>query len=264
MKYRPVQLIILIGFFLLMEQCRVSNVNALLGDQPLSESEVIQGLKKALVIGTEKTVNLLSQPGGYLNDGAIKILLPAEGTKAIDALKKAPGGQQIYSSSIEPVVNDLVRSLNNSAEEAVKEATPVFKDAINGMTVTDAFSILKGNYKNSGAVSATRYFQDNTTEKLITLYKPKINNVLNKPLVSHQSANSLWDKFVKSYNQVAASPANILLKLEKVQEPDLSAYVTKKALDGMFNKIAVEEQNIRQYPLKYDDSIIHRVFGNQK
>jgi hypothetical protein len=264
MKNRTLQLIFLVIISFLLGQCNVKTINALLGDKPLMESEVIEGLKKALDIGTEKTVNMLSQPGGYLNDAAIKILLPTEAIKAIEALKKAPGGQQIYSATIEPVVNDLIKSLNISAEEAVKEAAPVFKDAITGMSISDAFSILKGEYKNSGTVSATRYFQDNTTDKLVTLYKPKINNALNKPLVSKQSANSIWGKFVKSYNQVVASPANLLLKLEKVQDPDLSAYVTKKALDGMFNKIAVEEQNIRQYPLKYSDSIIHRVFGNQK
>jgi hypothetical protein len=264
MKNRSFLPVMLIFISLFLGQCNVKTLNALLGDQPLTESEVIQGLKKALDMGTEKTVNLLSQPGGYLNDAAIKILLPAEATKAIEALKKAPGGQQIYSSTIEPTVSDLIKTLNSSAEDAVKEAAPIFKDAITGMSITDAFSILRGEYKNSGTVSATRYFQDNTTDKLVSLYKPRINNSLNKTLVAHQSANSIWSKFVRSYNQVATSPANLLLKLEKVQEPDLSAFVTKKALDGMFNKIAVEEQNIRQYPLKYSDSTIQRVFGKQK
>jgi hypothetical protein len=235
----------------------------MLGDKPLTESEVIQGLKKALDIGTEKTAGLLSQPGGYLNDAAIKILLPDEAAKAIDALRKAPGGQEIYVRTIEPVVNDLVKSLNSSAEDAVKQAVPVFKETISGMSIADAFAILKGQYQNAGNVSATRYFQDNTTEKLVSLYKPRINDSLNKPLVSKQSANSIWNSFVKSYNGVVASPANLLLKLNKVQEPDLSAFVTRKALDGMFSKIAVEEQNIRQNPLKYTDSIIQRVFGSQ-
>lgn len=246
------------------QQCNVNTLTALMGDKPLTEPEVIDGLKRALSIGSEKTADLLSKPGGYLNDAAIKILLPPEGTKVINDLQKAPGGPQIYSKTIEPIVNDLIKALNSSAEEAAKEALPVFKDAVTGMSVTDAFSILKGQYKDAGSVSATRYFEDNTTPKLTALYKPKINDALNKPLVSKQSANSIWNNFVKSYNQVVASPANLLLKLQKIQEPDLPAYVTKRALDGMFNKIAVEEQRIRQNPTLYTDQIIQRVFGNQK
>jgi hypothetical protein len=199
-----------------------------------------------------------------MNDAAIKILLPPEAVKAIDGLKKAPGGPEIYANTIEPTVNDLVKALNSSAEEAVKEATPVFKETITNMSITDAFAILKGEYKNAGSVSATRYFQDNTTDKLVSLYKPKINNALSKPLVGKQSANNIWNTFVSAYNKLTTSPANLVLKLEKVQNPDLPDYVTRKALDGMFNKIAVEEQSIRQYPMKYTDSIIQRVFGKQK
>jgi Protein of unknown function (DUF4197) len=257
----PVTLLVLLFTF---QHCNVKTLNALLGDQPLTESEVIQGLKRALSIGSEKTTDLLSKPGGYLNDAAIKILLPPEAIKVIDDLKKAPGGEQIYSNTIEPTVNDLVKALNSSAEEAAKDALPVFKDAITNMSISEAFAILKGDYKNAGSVSATRYFEDNTTTKLTDLYKPKINKALDKPLVSNQSANSIWNKFVTSYDKVVSSPANLVLKLQKVQEPDLSAYVTKKALDGMFSKVAIQEQDIRQNPTHYADNIIQRVFGSQK
>ena len=257
----PLTAIILLLAF---QRCNVNAINALLGDQPLTESEVIQGLKRALTIGSQKTTDLLSKQGGYFNDAAIKILLPPEAAKVINDLKNAPGGEKIYSSTIEPTVNDLVKALNSSAEEAAKDALPVFRDAVTNMSISDAFAILKGDYKNAGSVSATRYFEDNTTSKLTELYKPKINKALDKPLVSNHSANSIWNKFVTSYDNIVKSPANLVLKLQKVQEPDLSAYVTKKALDGMFNKVAVEEQNIRANPTQYTDNIIQRVFGSQK
>ncbi len=254
--------LVLLGIF--FQKCNVNTLNALMGDKPLTESEVIDGLKRALTLGSEKTTDLLSKPGGYLNDAAIKILLPPEATRVIDDIQKAPGGQEIYSKTLEPTVNDLVKALNSSAEEAAKQALPVFKDAVTNMSISDAFSILKGQYKNAGNVSATRYFEDNTTAKLTDLYKPKINTALNKPLVSNQSANAIWNKFVKTYDGIVSSPANLLLKLQKVQQPDLSAYVTKKALDGMFSKIANEEQRIRQNPTLYTDSVIRRVFGSQQ
>ena len=263
MKRKLTLVATLILFTLPFQQCNMKTVSALLGDKPLSESEVIEGLKRALSIGSEKTVEILAKPGGYLNDAAIKILLPPEAANVIDELQKAPGGPQIYKNALEPTVNDLVKALNSSAEEAAKEALPVFKETVTNMSISDAFSILKGEYKSAGSVSATRYFQDNTTGKLTDLYKPKVNNALNKPLVSHQSANAIWNKFVTGYDQVASSPANLLLRLQKIQEPDLSAYVTKKALDGMFNKIAIEEQRIRQNPTLYTDNIIRRVFGSQ-
>ncbi len=264
MKNKAILFIAILLVAVSAQKCNMKTLNALMGDKPLTESDVIQGLKRALEIGSEKTTDALSKPGGYLNDEAIKILLPAEATKVIDDLKNAPGGAQIYSSTLEPTVNNLIKALNSSAEEAAKQALPVFKDAVTNMSISDAFSILKGQYKNAGNVSATRYFQDNTTSRLTELYKPKINSALSKPLVSHESANDLWNKFVKAYDGVASSPANILLKLQKVQQPDLSAYVTRKALDGMFNKIALEEQKIRQNPTLYTDNIIQRVFGSQK
>ncbi len=264
MKKNAIGLVIIMLMSILFQRCNVKSLTALMNDKPLTESDVIQGLKRALTIGSEKTTDMLSKPGGYLNDAAIKILLPPEATKVIDDLKKAPGGEQIYSSTLEPTVNNLIKALNSSAEEAAKQALPVFKDAVTNMSISDAFSILKGQYKNAGNVSATRYFQDNTTTQLTNLYKPKINAALSKPLVSNESANDIWNNFVKAYDGVVTSPANLLLKLQKVQQPDLSTYVTHKALDGIFDKIALQEQDIRQNPTHYADNIIQRVFGSQK
>lgn len=232
------------------------------GDDGLSESEVIEGLKTALDIGTDKAVDLVSDPDGYLKDQAIKILLPPELNKLINDLRDAPGGEQIYNATIKPLIEDLIVAINRSASDAAPKAIPIFKDAIKEMTIQDGYAILKGDYKNAGNSSATRYFQDKTSVDLNNLFEPSIDASLSKPLIGNTSANTLWNKFLQGYNAVQKSPANFLMKLEPVNEPNLSAYVTSKALDGLFIKIADEEEEIRDDPYKYANDIIKKVFGD--
>lgn len=232
------------------------------GDDGLSESEVIEGLKTALNIGTDKAVTLVSDPDGYLKDQAIKILLPQELNKLINDLRDAPGGEQIYNATIKPLIEDLIVAINRSASDAATKAIPIFKDAITEMTIQDGYSILKGDYKNAGNSSATRYFQDKTSADLSNLFQPSIESSLNKPLIGNTSANTIWNKFLQAYNAVQKSPANFLMNLDPVNEPDLSVYVTDKALDGLFVKIADEEKEIRDDPYKYANDIIKKVFGD--
>lgn len=249
----------------ILTSCSTSNTlmqSIMYGDDGLTESEVVEGLKTALDIGTDKAVKLVSDPDGYLNDRIIKILLPPELNKLIDDLRDAPGGEQIYNATIKPLIEDLIIAINRSASDAASEAIPIFKNALKEMTIQDGWAILKGDYNNAGDRSATRYFQDKTSQDLSNLFQPSIKTSLNKPLIGNTSANTLWNKFLQAYNAVQKSPANFLMKLDPVKEPDLSAYVTDKALDGLFVKIADEEQEIRDDPNKYANDIIRKVFGD--
>ena len=249
---------------IMLSACNTSSIlmNSIMVEDGLSEEEVVNGLKTALNIGTEKAVNIVSNPDGFLGDQAIKILLPSELKQAIDKLRNAPGGEQIYRSTISPVVEDMVVALNRSASDAAREAVPIFKNAITSMSIQDGWSILKGQYKNAGNVSATTYFKDKTQEDLQDLFKPKINSSLNKPLTGNTSANTLYNTFVSAYNAVLKSPANLLMKLDPIQDPDLASYVTGKATDGLFLKIADEEKEIRDDPYRYANKLIEKVFGN--
>jgi hypothetical protein len=243
--------------------CNVSSWQSILNDSQLTESEVVEGLKTALRIGTEDAVKIVSEKDGFLRDQAIKIMLPEEANLALNKLREAPGGEKLYQAAIAPVVDDLVEALNRSAENAASRATPIFKKAITEMTIADAWDILNGEYKNAGNRSATAYFRDKTYDNLAGLFKPSINESLEKPLVNNVSANSLWNKFVRSYDAVAKSPANLLMRLDPLEEPDLSAYVTNRALDGLFMKVADEEKEIRQDPYQYANQILEKVFGNR-
>lgn len=249
---------------IMLTACTTSSVlmKSIMVEDGLSEEEVVNGLKAALNIGTENAVNIVSNPDGYLGDQAIKILLPPELNQTIDKLRNAPGGEQIYRSTLSPVVEDLVIALNRSASDAARQAVPIFKDAITSMTIQDGWSILKGQYRNAGDISATTYFKDKTQTGLEELFQPKINTSLNKPLVGNTSANTLYNTFVKAHNAVLKSPANILMKLEPIQDPDLASFVTRKAIEGLFLKIADQEKEIRDDPYKYANKLIERVFGD--
>lgn len=259
MLYRYFSLTILL---ILVISCNVVNIPGVTDNNQLSESDVISGLKTALQVGTDKAVSTVARPGGYLKDAAIKILLPEEANKAIASLREAPGGEKLYQSAIQPVVDDLVESLNKSAENAASEAAPIFKQAITQMSIQEAWQILRGEYKNSGNTSATAYFKDKTYPDLVSLFQPKINTSLDKPLVNNYSANRIWNNFVRAYDAIVKSPANFVMKLDPVQEPDLSKYVTMKALDGLFAKVSNEEVEIRKDPYKYANRILEKVFGH--
>lgn len=250
------------GLFLFFTACNVSTWQSILDDSQLTESEVIDGLKTALLVGTEKAVLVTSQKDGFFRDEAIRILLPEEANRALIKLREAPGGEQLYQSTIAPVVDDLIEALNRSAENAASQAAPIFKKAITEMTIGDAWDILNQNYRDAGNRSATAYFKDKTNNELRQLFQPSIKQSLDKPLVKNVSANRIWNNFVKSYDAIAKSPANLLMRLDPIREPDLSIYVTTKSLDGLFVKVADEEVKIRKDPYQYASQILEKVFGN--
>jgi hypothetical protein len=265
MKYylrkRVIRAVISIAIFFFCLSCNVTSWQSILDDSQLTESEVIEGLKTSLDIGTEKAVSMTSRKDGFFRDEAIKILLPEEANNALITLREAPGGEKLYQATISPLVDDLIEALNRSAEDAASKAAPLFKDALSRMTIQEAWDILNGKYKDAGNQSATLYFRDKTFEDLTNLFQPEIKKSLDKPLAGTVSANAIWEKFVRNYETIARSPANILMGLKPLKEPDLSRYVTSRALDGLFIKVADEEAKIRRDPYSYANQILVKVFG---
>ena len=221
-----------------------------------TNSEAVTAMKDALNEGIKSASSNLSQTNGYFGDAALKILLPPEAQPIMNVVNKIPGGQTL--------IDDVVLRLNRSAEESAKDVTNIFAQAIKEMTVTDGIKIVTG--KNN---AATEYLREKTYNKLLDLYKPKVSAALNKPLVLNVSANKAWSTLTTSYNKVGEVP-NKVAKLAGKNEPfpevevDLATYSTKKALDGLFVKIAEEEKDIRANPLDYASSMIKKVFGAVK
>lgn len=200
-----------------------------------SITEIGQGLKDALGKGVTKGVNTLSAQDGYFKS-AYKILLPAEARTVTGKLKAVPG-----FSNIE---NELLEKINRGAEDAAKEAGPIFMSAIKGMTFQDATNILMGADN-----AATAYLNRTTYQQLYASFKPKIGNSLDKI-----GANSLWKSAADAYNKIPL--------VTKVNA-DLGDYVTTEALKGLFAKVEEEEKNIRRNATSRTSALLKKVFAKQ-
>ena len=216
------------------------------GEKPLSQTEIIAGLKEALIVGTNNSANILGNTDGYYKDELVKILLPPEADIIVKNISKIPGGSKL--------VDDVLLQINRAAEDAAKEAKPIFVNSIRSMNIVDAFGILKGDDN-----AATTYLHKTTYNQLIELYKPKINTSLDKKLVGNFSSNQSWDLLTGEWNKMANTFVGQIAGF-KLVEIKLDEYLTQKALDGLFLKIAEEEKHIRTDPLARVSDLLKRVF----
>jgi len=203
------------------------------GKKGLSETDAVSGIKEALVKGTGKSVSLVSMVDGYFKNQEIKIPFP-ESERTIESKLRGIG--------LGSKVDEVILSLNRAAEDAAKQAEPIFVDAIRGMSITDALNIVSG--KND---ACTQYLTRTTTPGLKAKFSPVIKSSLDKV-----DATRLWEELIKAYNQIP---------FVAKQNPDLTAYVTDKAISGLFIMIAKEEFKIRQNPAEQTTEILKKVFG---
>ncbi|MEM9022545.1 MAG: DUF4197 domain-containing protein [Bacteroidota bacterium] len=210
----------------------------------LSNTEIVEGLKTALRVGTDTSVATLNQLDGYYQDQAVKIFLPPEADVIFDKLGLIPGGDALLETTI--------RSINRAAEDAAGEATPIFVDAITGMTISDGLSILNGS-----ETAATEFLRTNTETELFDAFQPKISTSLGKEIIPGISAEQSYADLVNAYN--TASLNGFLFP--EIQENTLSSYVTQQGLNGLFTKVADEERLIRTDPLHRVTDVLERVFG---
>ncbi|MCU4164588.1 DUF4197 domain-containing protein [Carboxylicivirga caseinilyticus] len=215
-------------------------------DIPLTEEEVANGLKEALRVGTDSASARLGVTNGYYGDELVKIMLPEEANIIVKNISKIPGGDKM--------IEDVIKSINRSAEDAAKEAGTVFWGAVKKMTIQDAFTILKGDTD-----AATQYLKANTYQELFKLYNPKIQSSLDKEIAAGISTNESWETLTSKWNKIADNPLGQMAGLKAVNV-DLDHYLTEKALNGLFIKIAEEEKNIRQDPAARVNDILKRVF----
>ena len=200
-----------------------------------SSLDIASGLKEALNKGIEKLVSKLTAVDGFYKNDMVKILLPDELQKVDAALRKVGFGS---------LADDGIRSLNRAAEEAVKEATPVFIAAVKDMTVTDAKGILMGK-----SDAATSYLEKSTSAPLYAKFQPVVANSIGKV-----GADKVWASIIKKYNS---------LPLVTKINPDINDHVTRKALEGVYKMIAVEELQIRSNSGARTTQLLQKVFALQ-
>ena len=197
------------------------------------KEDMIAGLKEALIIGAQKGVTTLSKEDGFFKNDLLKILLPPEAEKVEKTLRNLGLGNQ---------VDEAILSMNRGAEDACKEAATIFIDAVKSMNVEDVATIIKGT-----DTAGTAYLRKTTTLSLTNKFRPVIENSLNKV-----NATKHWATIINAYNKVSLKKIN----------PDLTAYVTEKAIGGIFYQIGEEEKKIRKDPLARTSELLKRVFGN--
>jgi Protein of unknown function (DUF4197) len=201
----------------------------------LSNDEIIAGLKEALSVGAQNSSDKLSAVDGFFANAAIKVLMPEEAKKVETTLRKVGMGD---------LVDKAILSMNRAAEDASKSAAPIFVDAVKTMSINDALGILKGS-----DTAATGYLRSKTVPALTEAFRPVIETALQKT-----DATKYWKSVFDAYNKLPTT-------FNKVN-PDLSAYVTGKALGGIFYQVAQEEQKIRKDPAARVTETLKKVFGS--
>jgi len=246
MKIRYIGLFVLL--FVITGCAELLNVIQSSVTVPLTEDEVVSGLKEALALGAKTSAEKLSVENGYYGDAAVKILLPDEAKTIIDNITRIPGGDQL--------VEDVIIRINRAAEDAAKEVAPIFVNSVTSMTISDAFNILKGADN-----AATSYLKATTYSELYSIYKPKIQNSTEKKIIGNVSTKDSWVTLTGKWNSVANSLAGKLAGLKPVNA-DIDEFLTKKALEGMFLKVELEELKIRKEVSARVTPLLKRVFGS--
>lgn len=201
--------------------------------RPVSqESEIIEGLKEALSIGTKAAVQFVSQEDGYFGNEIIKILMPEDLRKVADTLKTIGFQKQ---------VDEFVLSMNRAAEKAAPAALNIFVDAIKAMTFEDATGILGG-----GDTAATEYFKEKTSDNIYEAFRPIISMSMNEVGVT-QTFKEITEKYSS-------------LPLMGEVTFDLDDYVTNKALGGLFYMVSEEEKKIRTDPAARVTDLLKKIF----
>ncbi|WP_177733275.1 DUF4197 domain-containing protein [Flavobacterium inviolabile] len=201
----------------------------------LNQTDIAAGLKEALNNGVEKQVVKLTQVDGFYKNEMVKILMPEELQKVDKTLRSIGMGS---------LADEGIKMMNRAAEDAVKEATPIFVNAVKSMTITDAKNILMGSDN-----SATTYLQTSTTTALYGKFNPVIKSSFDKV-----GADKIWSTIITKYNSIP---------LVKKVNPDLTDYVTNEAMEGVFKMISVEEKNIRTNLNSRTSGLLKKVFALQ-
>ena len=200
----------------------------------ITESEAAEGLRQALDQGVGRGISFLNVKDGFFGNQAYKLFLPEEALKIERTLRDLGMGG---------IVDRAILQINRGAEDAVGYARPIFVNALQQMTISDAIGIVRG-----GQNSATEYFRQKTTQQLVSAFAPIIKQSLDK-----FSATKYYGDMVNTYNAFPTTREKI--------NPDLTSYVVGRAVNALFDQIAKEEANIRTNVAARTTDVLKRVFG---
>jgi Protein of unknown function (DUF4197) len=212
----------------------LSQLGNMAGNANLSDTKIASGLKEALSVGTRKAVHLVDHPGGYLDNAAIKILLPKSLQPVEGVLRSAGQG---------PKIDGFVASMNHAAESAAPAAEQIFADAVSSMSIEDARKLLNG-----GDTSITDYFKSKTSAQLATAFRPAVEKAMSENEVTQQ-----YQSLTGNLPQMPFMKSSSL---------DINTYVVNQALNGLFYMLGQQEKDIRQNPAARSTSLLKEVFAH--
>lgn len=215
-----------------------AELQGIIGDLPqggVTPEEIAEGLRQALDFGIDKQVTKLTQEDGFYKNELVKILLPQELQKVDNTLRDIGLGN---------LADEGIKALNRAAEDAVKEATPIFITAVRDITFNDVKTILLGDDD-----AATQYLTTKTQTALYDKFQPVIQSSFSKV-----GADQIWANLINKYNSIPFT---------NDVNPDLTDYVTGEALQGVYTMIAVEEKEIRTKVESRTTDLLKRVFEMQ-
>ncbi len=199
----------------------------------ITSRDAAAGLKAALEKGSGAAVARLGRTDGFLGHARFRIPLPESMRRAERLMRRFGMGKQ---------ADELLVALNRAAEAAVPEARELLVESVRRMTLQDAKAILQG-----GDSAATDYFRASSEARLRGLFLPVVQRATAKVgLAQH-------------YNRYAEK--GVALGFVTEEDANLDAYVTEKALTGLFLALAEEEKAIRREPAAAGTAIIRKVFG---
>ena len=204
----------------------------------LSQDQIVSGLKEALGNGVKQAVAGLGKPDGFLSDLSVKIPMP----QSLQTVEKT-----LRALRQDALADSFVTTLNRAAEKAVPEAAEVLAGAVMQMSIADAKAVLAGSNN-----AATQYFRHSSESNLFARFHPIVKNATDQTGVT-RAYKQMTDK--------AALANGFGLSLLNKDTTDLDSYVTRKALDGLFLKIAAEEKRIRETPAARTTALLQKVFG---
>ncbi len=213
------------------------NKNKDKNSETVTYTEIVAGLREALQVGAQNATKSLSLKDGFFGNAMVKIMMPPEAKKVENTLRQIGMGSY---------VDKAILSMNRAAEDAAQQALPIFVNAIKGMSIQDAVTILNGPNN-----AATEYLKSKTTAQLTAAFRPVINRSLEKV-----NATKYWAELCEVYNSLPTTYNKV--------NPDLAGYVTQKALDGVFHHIADEETKIRLNPADRVTDLLKKVFSYKK
>lgn len=246
----------------------------------LSSGDTVSALKEALTIGAKTAATQLGKEGGYLEDASVKIGMPEELQTVAELMQTKAGKtflEAVGAKGLEP--ENMVKAMNQAAEKAAPESAEIFANAITSMTLTDGENILFGS-----ETAATDYLHEKTYDGLTSTFGSVITTTFDQVSVSGKTLNDAWSGFSTQYNKIAdfksttagklamvalktglgaAGKSDLYEKISSVQavNTNLGEYVTGKALDGLFLKVAAKETDIRTNAASRTSDLLKRVFG---